>query len=72
MTEVKFCKHNLSADGEQVVLQLKEELEQTTIEIALRVENCGVCGGGPFALINEQVVQGETITGLVDKIKKMV
>lgn len=72
MTKVKFCKHNLSESGEQVVFQLKEELEQTMIEIAPCVENCGVCGSGPFALVNDQVVQGETITELIDEIKKMV
>lgn len=70
---VEFCVNNLTSD----VLEIKKKLET---EYALQVDvieygclgYCGMCAIQPYALVDGDVIKGETASELLEKIiKKM-
>lgn len=67
--EVKFCENNFSFGTEEVVNKIKDELQDVTVEVEPCLGYCGDCAVGPFALVNDELVQADTSDELFEKIK---
>ncbi len=68
MLEIKFCENNFSQGTEDVVNQLREEVDDVTIEVESCLGYCGDCAVGPFALVNDELVQADTPEELYEMI----
>lgn len=66
MSEIKFCENNFQFGVEELADKLKSEGLNVEIESCLGF--CGDCAVGPFALVNDELIQAETIDELYDMI----
>lgn len=70
MAEIKFCENNFSQGTEEVTAKLEKD------EVAFDVEPClgycGDCAVGPFALLDDELIQTETPEELYNKIKESI
>jgi|SRR5690606_20202760 uncharacterized protein YuzB (UPF0349 family) len=68
---IEFCVNNLTPD----VLKIKEELEQDpeldVVEYGC-LGHCMTCAEGPYALVNGDVVTGETAEELLRNIRRAI
>ena len=69
MAEVKFCENNFSQGTEDVVKKIENELKDVNVEVEPCLGYCGDCAVGPFALVNDELIQAETADELYQKIK---
>lgn len=70
---VEFCVNNLTSD----VVEIKKKLETEYIHQVDVLEYgclgyCGKCATQPYALINGEVVSGETGSELLEKIREKI
>ncbi len=72
MAEVKFCENNFSHGTEVLVDKIEKELDGATSKIEPCLGFCGDCAEGPFALVDDEFVQADTIEELYDEIKLML
>lgn len=71
MTEIKFCENNFSHGTEEVVNHLKKHSDvEVSVESCLGY--CGDCAEGPYALVNDEMVQAETAEELLEKIEELI
>lgn len=70
MTEIKFCDNNFSQGIEDIVNKLKDEGLNVEVEPCLGY--CGDCAVGPFALVNDELIQSATPDELYSKIKSLI
>ncbi|WP_069998011.1 DUF1450 domain-containing protein [Cellulosilyticum sp. I15G10I2] len=68
MVEIKFCENNFAQGTEEVVNQLREEVEDINIEVESCLGYCGDCAVGPFALVDDELVQADTSEELYEMI----
>lgn len=66
MSQVRFCDNNFQFDTEDVVNKLKDEGVDVEVESCLGY--CGDCAEGPFALVDDELIQAETADVLYDAI----
>jgi len=66
MSQVRFCENNFQFDTEDVVNKLKNEGVDVEVESCLGY--CGECAEGPFALVDDELIQAETADELYDAI----
>ena len=69
MDEVRFCENNFQYDIEEVIARIEDELEGVNVEVESCLGHCDICAEGPFALVNEEVLQAENAEELFEKIK---
>lgn len=69
MAEIKFCENNFSHGVEEIANKL--ENEGMEVEIAPCLGYCRDCAGGPFALVNDELITAGTADELYSKIKSM-
>ncbi|WP_242972928.1 DUF1450 domain-containing protein [Anaeromicrobium sediminis] len=67
--EIKFCENNYTHGIEDVVNKIKEQLENVTVEVESCLGYCGDCAVGPFALVDDELVQADTPEELLEEIK---
>ena len=65
---VEFCISNM-ARGQYVYDQLEEDPDVDVLEYGC-LQNCGICSSGLYALVNGDIVEGETPTELLNNIYK--
>lgn len=72
MTEIKFCETNYPQGVEEVIDRLRNEEEDVEIIIEPCLGYCGECLEGPFALVNDELVQAETPEELYEEIIQLL
>ena len=70
MAEIKFCENNYGEGVEEVIEKLQNE--GIEVEIEPCIGYCGDCAMGPIALVDDELVQGETPDELYEKIKELL
>jgi uncharacterized protein YuzB (UPF0349 family) len=70
--EIKFCENNFSHGTEDVVKKLEENYSDVEVVVEGCLGYCGDCAEGPFALVDDELVQAETADELYDKIVEMM
>jgi len=64
---IEFCVSNLASGSQKALEQLEKDYDLDVIEYGC-LGYCGKCAHSLFALVNGEVVTGETPEQLVDKI----
>lgn len=59
MADIQFCENNY-AQGIEPVVQFFEKKDNTTVTVEPCLGYCGDCAMGPFALVNDELIQGNT------------
>jgi len=70
MADIKFCENNYAQGAEEVTLKLQKDGIEFEVEPCLGY--CGDCAVGPFALVDDELIQADTSDELYDKIKKSI
>ncbi|ADC88022.1 YuzB family protein [Staphylococcus lugdunensis] len=68
---VEFCISNMARGGQYVYDQLEEDPDVDVLEYGC-LQNCGICSSGLYALVNGDIVEGETPTELLNNIYKHI
>lgn len=69
--EVKFCENNFTFGTEEVVNRVRDELKDVEVQVEPCLGYCGDCAVGPFALVDDELVQADTSDELYEKIKEI-
>lgn len=64
---VEFCLSNLGSGGYEALQILEQDPDLDIVEYGC-LDHCGLCGETLYALVNGEVVTGETPEGLVKAI----
>ncbi|HBV86543.1 DUF1450 domain-containing protein [Desulfosporosinus sp.] len=68
MKQVKFCENNFQFGTEYVADNLKKD--GVSVEVESCLGYCGDCAVGPFALVDDELVQAESADELYDMIRE--
>ncbi len=71
MIEIKFCETNYPQGVEEVIDKLKNE-EDINIVVEPCLGYCGECLEGPFAVVNDELIQAETPEELFEEIMQLL
>lgn len=69
MIEVKVCENNFVHGTEDVVNRLKQN-KNFTVDVQPCLGYCGDCANGPYALVNDELVQADSAAELYEAIVK--
>ncbi|WBW95010.1 DUF1450 domain-containing protein [Oceanirhabdus sp. W0125-5] len=72
MSKIIFCQHNLSLGTEEVLNRIKENHKDAHVEVAPCVDECGLCGKGPFAIVDGEALTAICANDLYEKISKKI
>jgi uncharacterized protein YuzB (UPF0349 family) len=72
MIEIKFCENNFTNGTDVVMSKLKEEFDNADISSESCLGYCGDCAMGPFALVNDELVQADSADELYEEIKNII
>jgi uncharacterized protein YuzB (UPF0349 family) len=72
MMEIQFCENNFSFGTEETMKKLKENFKDASVTVESCLGYCGDCAVGPYALVNDELIQADTADELYDKIKSMM
>lgn len=70
--EVKFCENNFSFGTEKVAKILQENYKSVEVYIEPCLGYCGDCAVGPYALVDDEMIQADTADELLKKIEGMM
>jgi uncharacterized protein YuzB (UPF0349 family) len=70
MKEVKFCENNFNHGTDNTVSKLIDNYPDIKVIVESCLGNCGECAPGPFALVNNELIVGDTVDDLYEKIKE--
>lgn len=70
MAEIKFCENNYGQGAEEVINILDDEGIEYEVEPCLGY--CGDCAVGPFAIVDDELLQADTPDGLYEMIKDKI
>lgn len=70
MKTIKFCENNFKHGTEAVATKLKNKYQDITIEIEPCLGYCSNCSESPFAIVDDEFIQDDTVDGLYTKITK--
>lgn len=72
MTEIKFCENNFTFGTEATMKKLKDNFSSVDVSVEGCLGYCGDCAEGPYALVNDELIQANTADELYEKIKSMI
>ena len=72
MTEIKFCENNFTFGTEETMKKLKENFSNADVSVEPCLGYCGDCAVGPYALVNDEMIQADTADELFEKIKNII
>lgn len=72
MTEIKFCENNFTFGTEETMKRLKENYSNADVSVEPCLGYCGDCAVGPYALVNDEMIQADTADELFEKIENMI
>ncbi|MDW8555775.1 YuzB family protein [Staphylococcus xylosus] len=64
---IEFCISNLAKGGDYVYNQLENDPCVDVLEYGC-LQNCGICSSGLYALVNGDIVEGDSPDDLLQKI----
>jgi uncharacterized protein YuzB (UPF0349 family) len=70
--EVKFCENNFSYGTEKVAKALEENHKDVVVTVEGCLGYCGDCAAGPYALVDDEMIEAETADELLKKIENMI
>lgn len=70
MARVQFCENNYSQGADEVIEKLQNDGIELEVEDCLGY--CGDCAVGPFALVDDELIQTDTPEELYNKIKDII
>ena len=68
---VEFCISNMAKGGDYVYDKLESDPEVDVLEYGC-LNNCGLCSSGLYALVDGEVVEGDTPEDLLNNIYKHI
>ncbi|MBA4542081.1 MULTISPECIES: DUF1450 domain-containing protein [Thermoactinomyces] len=68
---VEFCLNNLTDDVLEIKKKLEADPEIDVLEYGC-LGNCGICASGPYALVNGELITGDTAEELLKNIYKAI
>lgn len=68
---IEFCVNNLTSDVLEIMKTLEADRRLDVIEYGC-LGYCGICATQPYALVNGDMVKGETAEELLEKIYKAI
>lgn len=68
---VEFCISNMAKGGDYVYDKLESDPEVDVLEYGC-LNNCGLCSYGLYALVDGEVVEGDTPEDLLNNIYKHI
>ena len=71
-TKIQFCENNFQYGTEEVKARLMEEFEETDIEVFPCLAMCEECAEGPYAIVNDEVIQAENAEELFQKLRNII
>ncbi|MBC8061719.1 MAG: DUF1450 domain-containing protein [Clostridiaceae bacterium] len=72
MSEIKFCENNFNFGTDETMKKLKENHSNADVSVESCLGYCGDCATGPYALVNDEMIQADTAEELLKKIEKMI
>lgn len=72
MIEIKFCENNFTFGTEETMKKLKENFTNASVSVESCLGYCGDCAVGPYALVNDELIQADTAEELYTKIQNMM
>ncbi|MBZ9685413.1 YuzB family protein [Clostridium estertheticum] len=72
MTEINFCENNFTFGTEKTMKKLKDNFTNADVTVASCLGYCGDCAVGPYALVNDELIQAGTADELFERIKTMM
>ena len=72
MTEIKFCENNFTHGTEETAKKLQEKYPDISVTIESCLGYCGDCAAGPYALVNDELIQADSADELYKEIEKIV
>lgn len=72
MVEVKFCENNFVHGVEEVISKLQENNENAKVIVESCLGYCGDCAEGPYALVNDELVQADSADELYEAICEII
>ena len=72
MTEIKFCENNFIHGIEETVDKLQENYPDVDVAVESCLGYCGDCAAGPFALVNDELIQADSADELYKEIEKLI
>ncbi|MCU5745941.1 YuzB family protein [Staphylococcus sp. SQ8-PEA] len=64
---VEFCVSNMAKGGDYVFNKLEEDPNVDVLEYGC-LQNCGICSNSLYALVDGEVVEGDTPDNLLSNI----
>ena len=68
MNQIKFCENNFTHGTEDVVDKLKLEHPEAKVKVESCLGFCGDCAEGPFAILNDELIQADSAEELYEAI----
>lgn len=72
MTEIKFCENNFTHGTEETAKNLQENYPHIDVTVESCLGYCGDCAAGPFALVNDELIQADSADELYKEIEKLI
>lgn len=72
MAEIKFCENNFNFGTDEIMRKLQENYKDANVSAESCLGYCGDCSVGPFALVDDEMIQADTAEELYGKIKAMI
>lgn len=70
--EIKFCENNFTFGTDVTMKKLKENYPGEDITSEDCLGYCGDCAIGPYALVDDELIQADTSDELYEKIKSIM
>lgn len=68
---IEFCASNMHRGTEQIMKKLEQNADYDVVEYGC-LGNCGQCFLGPFALVNGEIIEAESVEELELEIDKHI
>lgn len=72
MKEIKFCENNFTFGTDETMKKLKENYPGLDITAEDCLGFCGDCAVGPYALVDDELIQASTADELYEEITGMM
>lgn len=70
--KIQFCEVNFQFGTDETRSKLENEYKELDIDVSPCLGVCGECYEGPFAIVDDEMIQAETSEELYEKIKGMI
>ncbi len=70
MKVVQFCENNFIHGTEEVAAKLRQNFPDIKIDAESCLSYCSDCAVGPYALVNDELIQADSADDLYEEIVK--